>query len=214
MHRLCSSSDVQLLTKLNEGDNLTEPQLQLLDDLIIPAVGALCAGRCGRPDFDKKLRTEYLSPPKPRQVLFVASPPISPAVISVPAEPTDIAAIQVWQSGALPRVYGTDELLVEGTDFAIDEEMGMIAKLGTSYFADGYKAIKVTYTGGYLTGDSTGVPDDLKMAAAMQSKVLFDRREEFGITGRSLEGGSMNYNTLTLPTQITMILDRYRIMNV
>ena len=54
----------------------------------------------------------------------------------------------------------------------------------------GPKSIKVTYTGGYLTGDGIGTPDDVRVAAIEQTKIIFDRREEFGLSGRSLEGGA------------------------
>ena len=77
-----------------------------------------------------------------------------------------------------------------------------LLSIAASAFVGGPKSIKVTYTGGYLTGDGVGAPDDLRLAAIMQTKIIFDRREDFGLSGRSLEGGSVSLFTPTiLPTR-------------
>ena len=91
----------------------------------------------------------------------------------------------------MPRVYGADELKIENSDYFLFENEGMIERV-SGYFACGPKTVKVTYTGGYLTDHAQDVPEDLRLAAVMQAKILFDRREELGLTGRSLEGGSIN----------------------
>ena len=51
-----------------------------------------------------------------------------------------------------------------------------------------------------MTNDGENVPEDLRFAAIMQTKILFDRREELSLSNRSLEGGSIGLLTpLTLP---------------
>jgi hypothetical protein len=200
MFKLCLPQDIQILSKGEFGDEL----FPLLDDLIIPSVGPLFANHCHRPDFDRAVRTEFHSPLThiDSRFLFLHSPPVA-----------DSPAIQLWESGSLPRVYGAEELKVENTDYFLFANEGMIEKT-SGFFPRGPKTVKVTYTGGYLTGHAQDVPEDLRLAAVMQAKILFDRREELGLTGRSLEGGSISLlNILTLPTQVTMLLDRHRIIN-
>lgn len=117
-------------------------------------------------------------------------------------------SVRVWQDSNLPRTYGTE--LVNGTDFVVYDDQGVVE--GVSWFSRGQKAVKCTYTGGYLTGDGQGVPADLRFAAIIQTKILFDRREEFALSSKALEGGSFSlFQPLTLPSSVTKILDRYRL---
>jgi hypothetical protein len=203
VYKLIQIEDIKKLTK---GDFGAEFDF-LLGDVIIPAVGKLFAQYCKRPDFDKAVRTEYLSPHCGRRKLFVKSPPISPAVVS-PA----IEALRLYQDSSYPRVYGAGTELVNGTDFIVFEDEGVIERAGYGFFYDGPKTVKVTYTGGFLTTDAVGCPEDLRLAAVAQTKMFFDRREELGLTGRSLEGGSINLMTpLLLPKLVTIMLDPYTV---
>jgi hypothetical protein len=203
-YKLIHSTDLKKITKGDFGDEFDFA----LDDIIIPAVGRRFASYCQRPDFDKALRTEYLSPHGYQRKLFLASPPVSPAVVGPPA----IEALRLYQDTAAPRAYGASTELVNGTDFFLWEDKGVIEKVG-DWFTCGAKTIKVTYTGGYLTADAVGCPEDLRLAALIQTKIIFDRREEYGVTGRSLEGGSLTMlNILTLPTQVTNWLDPFKVI--
>lgn len=172
----------------------------LADEIIIPAVGQIFARYCNRDDFDAKARTEYVSPREPTRFLSLKSPPVATSPI-----------VELWQSLSIPRQYTDSEKLVNGEDYFVHEAEGMIE--AESCFSGGPKSIKVTYTGGYLTADAQGAPTDLRMAALAQAKILFDRREEYGVTGRSIDGSSITLlNVLTLPRQITMMLDPYRVI--
>lgn len=200
-YKLITSEDIKQTTKGDFGSEFD----YVLDD-IIASVGSLFAQYCKRPDFDKIARTEYLSPRPKQTQLFLKSPPVSPAVVGPPA----IAALRLYQDTATPRAYGATTELTSGTDFFVFEDQGVIES--ASFFVGGPKTIKVTYTGGYLTDDAAGCPADLKLAAVMQAKILFDRREEMSMTGRSLEGGSVSLLTpLSLPKSVTLLLDAYKI---
>ena len=198
MFKLISSDDLKEISK----GSFSEDFDPLLDDILIPAVGESFAHYCNRPDFDKKARTEFFSPGENRRCLFLFSPPIDPG-------------IQVWESSAIPRDYTT--LLTEGSDYFLDPEAGIIERgaggcYACSYWRRGSRTVKATYTGGYLTGDCEGVPPSLRLAAITQCKIYFDQRDAYGITGKSLEGGSITLlSILTLPKQVTMLLDCYRL---
>lgn len=193
--KLITDNDVKAFGKGNYDTAFDS----LLNDFIIPAVGDLFANYTGRPDFDQSARTEYFSPRPGTCVLFLACPPVA-------ASP----AVQLWEDSSIPRAYGAGTAKTNGTDFIVHEDQGVIERLG--WFTPGAKAVKVTYTGGFLTANNTGCPSDLRLAAIAQAKIFFDRREELGLTSRSLEGGSMAILPLTtLPRHITMILDKYRI---
>jgi hypothetical protein len=193
--KLITSDDLKSLTKGDFGPAFDE----LIDGIIIPAVGEFFAGYAHRPDFDKAERTQYFSISENQRFLFLHSPPVASS-----------PAAKVYQDTSFPRTYPVSS---EITDFVVYAEEGMIEKIGT--FSKGAQTVKAVYTGGYLTGDGQGVPEDLRLAAVMQAKILFDRREELALSSRSLEGGSVGlFQPLTLPKSITMILDRYKVWSV
>jgi len=198
--KLISAESIKQLSKGDFGNNFDF----LLDSIIIPAVGEIFANYCHRPDFDKVERTVFFSPRIYQTRLQLTSPPIYPVSVT-----PVIAAPRVWEDTAEPRVYGTDTELTSGTDFIVLYNQGIIEKLG-SYFAIGPETIKVTCTSGYLTDDGAGVPPKLALAAAIQTKILFDRREEFGVSSRSLEGGSISMlGRLILAPAVRDLLDDY-----
>ena len=205
MYNLITIQDIKELTKGEFGNEYD----YLLGSILIPAVGQSFAYYCNRPDFDQTAHVEYLSPRPYSRTLFLKSPPVAPAADG----PPEIEALRLYEDTSYPRAYGAETELVSGTDFIVDEATGMIEHVNR--WSGGPKSIKVTYTGGFATGHAAGVPADLKLAAVMQVKILFDRREELNLSGRSLEGGSINMLTPpALPRAVTMYLDPYRIMRV
>jgi hypothetical protein len=201
--RLINSEDVKMLTK---GGGFEPDHDVLLDNLIIPAIGEIFASYCNRPDFDKKLRTEYLTPKYYSQVLQVSSPPIAVAAIG----PPEIPAVELWEDVATPRAYGADTLLTEGDDYFIYRESGQIHRI--NYWPAYHNAVKIVYTGGYATDHGQNVPFNLKLAAVEQAKIIFDRREELSVISRSLEGGSVSMlSALTLPQQVKIKIDPYKV---
>ena len=100
---------------------------------------------------------------------------------SWPAAIAAIEALRLYQDSADPPTYGAGTELTSG--FVVYEDEGVIEHRGLG-FVGGPKSIKVTYTGGYFTADAIGTPEDIRLAAIMQTKIVFDRREEFGLTGR------------------------------
>jgi len=193
---LITAGDIGQITKAQGGVAGHEV---LIDDLIIPAVEQAFAKYCNRDDFDQKSRTEIFSIQQPTAILQVSSPPIAAA-----------PAVQLWQDTATPRAYGSTTELVNGTDFFVLESVGQIVKEG-SCFASGLKTVKVTYTGGWLTGDGAGVPASLKLAAMIQALGLFERRGEYFLTSRSQEGSISMLTPLMLPKNVTILLDEFRV---
>lgn len=211
MFSLINSTEVKQLSKAT-GEWGSQFDY-LIDQIIIPAVTQSFATYCRRPDWDKAARVEYLSP-RGTHRLFLSSPPVAAAQVGPPV----IEALRLYRDTNTPRAYGTDTELISGTDFFVFEEEGTIeflhgCRAWNSWFDAAWpKTIKVTYTGGYLTDNAVGCPADLKLAAITQAKILFDRRDQMGITGQSLEGGSVSLLTpLILPRSVTMMLDNYRV---
>lgn len=193
MWKLVTLEDIKQGSKGSFGSDFD----YLLGNIIIPAVGKLFANYCNRPDWDLTARTVYLSPRQNQRYLILSCPPISSS-----------PAVQLWQNVSLPRAYTSADLLVNGQDYFVHEEEGSIEHFYG--FAGGANSVKVTYTGGYLTADGVGTPDDIRLAAIAQAKILFDRREEYGVSSRSQEGGAITMLTyLTLPRSVTMMLDNY-----
>lgn len=192
--KLVTSQELKALTKGTFGNDF-DP---LIEDIIIPAIDQNFPFYCHRDDFDKKERTEYLSPNKDDRFAFLSGPPV------------DLAQpIEVWESTALPRTYEAGQLLTHGVHYFVHYDEGTIEKIG--HFAGGPQSVKVVYTGGYLTADGQDVPADLRLAALISAKILFDRREEIALQSKALEGGSFSLlQPLVLPPSVTKLLDHYR----
>lgn len=195
--KLCSLAQIKGRIKGDLGTNFDS----LIDDQIIPSVTLQTARPCGRPDWDKAARTEFYNPDHATQRLFIASPPIA----STPA-------VQVWESTATPRVYGASELLVLDTDYFVYDQDGIIVKAGMSRWAQGPKTVKCGYTGGYLTANATGAPEDLVEAAIRQCVLVFARRDSGGLGGQSLEGGSFTFSSgLKIDPSVWELLRAYKV---
>jgi len=200
--QLITFDEIKKISK-GGGDWSTEFEY-LLEKVIIPSVTKVFANYCHRPDWDKAARIEYFGSDRYLRTLFLSSPPVYAAAVGPPI----IEALRLYQDSADPPTYGAGTELTTG--FVVYEDEGTIEH--RTGFISGPKSIKVTYTGGYLTADGIGTPDDVKVAAIEQTKIIFDRREEFGLTGRSLEGGSVSLLAPTiLPQSVTRLLDDYRV---
>ena len=194
MFRLCTSADVQEIAR--GRSEIADDQLTALDDFWIPAATEALAFYCHR-DFDKKDRTGQLNVNEHRCTVFLPDPPIDSQ-----------ATIEIWESHGIPRVYDPTTLLVLNTDYVVHYFEGSIERL-QGRFCTGANVIQYHYTGGLVTGDGAGVPADLRMIAAEQSFLFFHHRDQFGITGRSLEGGSVSLSAITVPTPLKMMLQKY-----
>ncbi len=201
------------IKKISKGGDSWSTEFEyLLEKVIIPAVTIVFAIYCHRPDWDKRDRIEYFSLDRPARNLFVASPPIYPATAAIIGPPAvdAIEMVRVYQDGADPPTWVASTELTSG--WVVHEDEGVIQHRTTGFVATGPNSVKVTYHGGYLIGDGIGTPDPVRLGATMMSKNIFDRREEFGLTGRSLEGGSVSLLTpMILPKSVTMLLDDYRV---
>lgn len=131
--------------------------------------------------------------------------PDSKAVGYVRAGPS----IQVWQSTLSPRDFTTP--LTRDVDYSVDTDLGIIERPTATGFYQGLNAVKVSYWGGFLTGDGQGLPPLLKGAALDQAKMMFDRREELGVSSRSVEGGSLSLLPLILPPDVKKQLRKFRL---
>src|SRR5262245_28886575 len=194
MFKLCTAADVQEISR--GRSEINDDQLPALDDFWIPAATEALAFHCHR-DFDKKDRTRQISVKEHRQVIFISDPPV------------DLTqTVEVWESHNIPRVYDASTLLILNQDYIVDEIEGAIEKL-RGRFCPGTKTVQYHMTSGLLTGNAQGVPADLRMIAAWQSFLFFHHRDQFGVTGRSLEGGSISISAITLPTPLQMMLQKY-----
>src|SRR5262245_46235628 len=191
MYRLCTAVDVQEIAR--GRSEISDDQLAAIDDFWIPAATGAIAAFCHR-DFDKQERTRKVTVLQHRQVIYIPDPPID-----------STQTIELWESHTAPRVYDATTLLVLNQHYLVGEEEGAIEKLG-GYFCPGRNAIQHHMTSGLVTGHGENVPDDLRMMAAEQAFLFFYHRDQFGISGRSLEGGSTSIAAITLPTPLKIML--------
>lgn len=89
----------------------------------------------------------------------------------------------------LDGVFGNDTL-IDASDYNFDPETGLLARRYT-YWLPGFRSVKVSYTGGLIAADEE-TPADLKMACVMQVAFWYQRRNELGLTQRTMQGGSVS----------------------
>jgi hypothetical protein len=105
-----------------------------------------------------------------------------------------------------------DEAVTKDDDYYLDEDLGVIefwGGTGTRW----PRAVKVVYTGGYTEGEDgvLAVPDYLKHACLMQVAFEFKRREDLGLSGVSMPGGSVStYQPADLLPEVKGIIKNNR----
>jgi len=107
----------------------------------------------------------------------------------------------------LDRTYGSDTE-IDSDDLAYLPD-GLAYKIvyDGGVFQVGIKNIKAQYTAGYVT-----IPEDLEQACLEIIAYYFKNSEEnrFGVTTRTMGGGSMTIETTDIPKSALRILDRYK----
>ena len=119
---------------------------------------------------------------------------------------TSITSIHV--STALPRVYATDELLVDGTDYIVEEGNGILHRVGGACWPMAVKAIKAVYVAGYAT-----IPADLERAAieTISAKLFKGIGGLYHLTGESRgEGVLTGIRFDDVPVNTRVVYDMYR----
>jgi len=192
--------DLTTLAKVKALLELTETDWDSLINELIGAVSQRSASYCNR-DFERKSRTEYHD--GGGQYLYLKGLPVA-AIESIHGSDT-----WEWEAGNLIPA-GDYQLL----------SAGMVAYRYCPW-PYGYKALKVTYTGGYdafYEGEGSPpegynpVPDDLEMAARTQVAYDFNRRKDVGLESVSFPDGSIQkVNSGEFLPSVKAVLDRYRI---
>lgn len=128
----------------------------------------------------------------------------------VPVLAYPIASItDIWVDSE--RSFG-DATKLTSSDYVADQQGGPFIRLKYTSFSFGVDNIKVTYAGG-LAATTSAVPDDLRLACMMQVAFWFQRREQLGLTGVSMPGGSISvFSPMDYLPQVRGILNLYRRM--
>lgn len=171
----------QTLITLEEADREVNGQAQAADTTL--ALQLLIGGSeeietiLGRKIVSRGTITEYHSFWRGQSTLWLDQWP----VLGTPA-------IEIHEDDL--HVYGADTLLVNGTDYVVDEESGSVKRLDSGYsqvWLWGRESIRVVYAGGYTQAT---VPADLKRVAAelfaMQWNEKYNRRVNISSVSDSL----------------------------
>lgn len=115
----------------------------------------------------------------------------------------------------LNRVFGSDTLLVEDTDFVVDAELGLIDLVGAGIagvlsgmgrFPTDPKTIKLTYSAGYTVAD---MPYEAKLAAAMWAGMIHQKLvEQNGLlqSSKQIMDGSVDF-IQGMPEDVMVLLE-------
>jgi hypothetical protein len=121
--------------------------------------------------------------------------------------------VTVHETSVTPRVYGATALLVDGTDYQVVKELGLIRRISSSEpirWLTGTRAIKVVYTYGYAS--TVVVPEDLKQIALFVAVSMFKEsdRARWGVSQVQDGLGMVTRYTGYLPGDMKEQLDGYR----
>lgn len=123
-----------------------------------------------------------------------------------------ISVTSVHESTASPRVYDADSLLTADTEYQVVKELGRIRRLSSSeltYWARGYRAIKVLYDYGYA--NEAAVPDDLKQLCLFVADAMHKEADRGlgNVSSVTDAQGSITRFMGYLPPSMQEHLDRY-----
>lgn len=119
---------------------------------------------------------------------------------------------------ALDYDFDNADALVENTGYRLIStgKNGIIYRVHMDWFSIA-DSIQIIYRGGFCpagqapgTGE-TAMPNDLREAAIEQACFIFKRMDDIGLSGVSIEGGSMSkFTAMDLLPMVKKILDNYR----
>jgi len=124
-----------------------------------------------------------------------------------------ISVTSVHESTTTPRAYDAASILTVATEYQAVNERGLIRRLSSSnltWWARGYRAIKVLYDYGYAT--STVIPDDLKMLCLFVAASMFKEsdRARWGLSSVTDAQGSVTRFLGYLPPDMKAHLLAYQ----
>lgn len=182
---LCTRDQVRLYLDAHSD----ETKYDALIDELIPAVTEIFEGRAGRP-FGRAQRTEYPRGGGKHLVLR--------------ATPAEAAGMVVTECATFPRAHDTATPLTD-SDFVLDEETGILER-AAGRWADGLRAVRVVYTGGYGT-----IPADINRAAIRAVAHFLTGARMVGVSSASgPEGSVTRYDFDRLPWDVKDTIERYR----
>lgn len=116
-------------------------------------------------------------------------------------KPTDLRVDSSW-------AFGTDTI-IDPAEYDIVEDMFVV--LRNTFFPNGYRNIKVTYTAGYGTIGGNNLPSDIQEAClelvALYQNKRTDRR--IGVQSKSKQGENITYIE-DVPEDILSLLQNYK----
>lgn len=168
---LAEIADVKTYPGLNTVSQADENWLKLLIDAFSQQV----EHRTGR-KIKVGAYVEYFSPGVGARFLQVSAFGDSTSAITEVREDFD-------------SLFPSDSI-VDSSGYIFDASTGVLARKNT-YWRSGVRSVKVSVTGGLATRTSD-VPSDLRMACIMQIAHWYQRRNELGVTQRTMQGGSVS----------------------
>jgi len=129
-----------------------------------------------------------------------------------------IAIISIKQ--AADYNFDAATALVANTDYRLinSGKNGIIySTLGFGYWLQAEEAIEIVYRGGFCAAGQvpaageTAMPADLREAAIEQATFIFKRKDDIGLSGVSMQGGSISkFSDMELLPLVKQVLDNYK----
>lgn len=112
--------------------------------------------------------------------------------------------------------FDSADALVADTDYRLKADKGLILRIGCDW-PPVVDSVEIQYRGGFSPADSVlgegefAMPADLREALISQVTMVFKRRNDIGLSGISVEGGSFSkFTSYDLLPLVKDVLDSYR----
>lgn len=181
----------QVRAYLGKYDDQDTGDDSLIESLLVQATATI-DGYAGR-SFTLSAYTEYPRAEESSRLVLEHYP------VQLSQVPT------VHESADLPRVYDATTLLVDGEDYFLDTDTGILERTAGRW-ANGPRCVRVIYAAGF-----TAVPAEVNWCCIYLTALWLLGRRFVGVQGATGTDGSMTrFDHDRLPWVVKDILDRYR----
>lgn len=189
--------EITTLATIKSILGITSATNDVIISRFVTQVSALIGTFIGR-HVEQKDRTEFFRVERDQQLFFLKGYPVDTG--------------QTFEvRNDFSRKFPTGSI-IDADNYAVDDEDGIL-EIDRVTLESGPRSLRVQYTGGLATttaGVTTAFPD-LALAAEIQAKWLFKRKDDDGLTAVSAEGGSITaFPDLTLVPEVKRILESHR----
>ena len=177
-------------------NRITEEDIRLLDDDIIPGVSSAIEKYCGRQLLSIADLTEYYTGSGERVLQLAQYPIIS------------VTSVNDRRNHTTYTASDYDNTLTEGVDFLVMSGPGQLHYLDGGWYKV-YRYYQVVYSAGYIKAN---LPQDILMATKLWCAIIYSQvqSEVLGVDTHIIGDESLTYDYSAIPRKVANLLKPYK----